>query len=131
VRHAQAAGDWELAARLLSDTWLSLTLDGRQDTAHELLTGFPAGVVAGDPELIALAVADELTRGSLEEAERHLARATRQLASVPASRRGRFQSRWASCGCPWPGSGATSLPWPRRRSDCSPRSRLRARRILT
>jgi LuxR family maltose regulon positive regulatory protein len=91
VRHAQAAGDWDLAARLLSDTWLSLTLDGQQDTAHQLLTGFPAGVAAGDPELIALVAADELNRGSLEEAEGHLARATRELASVPADRSGRLQ----------------------------------------
>jgi LuxR family maltose regulon positive regulatory protein len=91
VRHAQAAADWGLAGRLLSDNWLSLTLDGQQDTAHELLTRFPAGVIAADPELIALAADDELTRGSLEEAEGHLARAARQLASVPAQRRGRFQ----------------------------------------
>ena len=91
VRHAQAAGDWSLAARLLSDTWLSLALDGQQDTAHELLTGFPAGVAAGDPELIALVAADELNRGSLAEAEGHLARAASELGSVPAQRRGRFQ----------------------------------------
>ena len=91
VRHAQAAGDWGLAAQLLFDTWLSVTLDSQQDTAHELLTGFPADIAAGDPELIALAAADELNRGSFEEAERHLARATRELASVPAERRGRFQ----------------------------------------
>ena len=76
---------------MLSDTWLSLTLDGQQDTAHELRTRFPPGVVSADPELIALAAADELNRGSLEEAERHLALATRELRSVPAERRGRFQ----------------------------------------
>jgi LuxR family maltose regulon positive regulatory protein len=91
VRHAQAAGDWGLAARLLSDTWLSLTLDGQRDTAHQLLAGFPAGVTTTVPELIALAADDELNGGSLEEAERHLARATRELESVPAPRRGRFQ----------------------------------------
>ena len=91
VGHAQAAGDWGLAARLLSDTWLSLTLDGQQDTAHELLTAFPADVAAGDPELIAVAADDELNRGSLEEAEGHLARAASELGSVPADRRGRFQ----------------------------------------
>ena len=92
VRHAQAAGDWSLAARLLSDTWLSLALDGQQDTAHELLAGFPGGVAAGDPELIALVTADELNRGSLAEAEGHLARAASELGSVPAQQRGRFQA---------------------------------------
>ena len=91
VRHAQAAQDWGLAARLLFDNWLSVTLDGQQDTAHELLTGFPTDIAVRDPELIALTAADELNRGSFEEAERQLARATRELASVPAERRGRFQ----------------------------------------
>ncbi len=91
VRHAQAAENWSIAAWLLCDNWISLTLNGQQDTAHELLTGFPAGVASGDPELIALAAADELNRGSFEKAEVHLARATRGLASVPAERRERFQ----------------------------------------
>jgi LuxR family maltose regulon positive regulatory protein len=91
VRYAQAAGDWRLAARLLSDAWLSLALDGQQETAHQLLTGFPPGIAAGDPELITLAVDDERNRGSLPKAERHLASATRELASVPVERRGRLQ----------------------------------------
>ena len=91
VRHAQAAKDWRLAARLLSDAWLSLALDGQQETAHQLLTGFPPGVAAGDPELIALTADDELNRGSLEKADRHLASATAELASVPAERRGHLQ----------------------------------------
>jgi LuxR family transcriptional regulator, maltose regulon positive regulatory protein len=91
VRHAQAARDWRLAARLLSDAWLSLALDGQQETAHQLLTGFPPSVAAGDPELVALTADDELNRGSLEKADRHLASATGELASVPAERRGRLQ----------------------------------------
>jgi LuxR family transcriptional regulator, maltose regulon positive regulatory protein len=91
VRHAQAAENWSIAVWLLCDNWISLTLNGQQDTAHELLTGFPTGVASGDPELIALAAADELNRGSFEKAEGHLARATRELASVPAERRERFQ----------------------------------------
>jgi LuxR family maltose regulon positive regulatory protein len=91
VRHAQAAGDWDLAARLLSDTWVSLTLDGQQHTAHQLLAGFPPDVTTTDPELIALTAANELDRGSLNEAEGDLALATQELRSVPAERRGRFQ----------------------------------------
>ena len=42
VRHAQAARDWSLAARLLSDHWVDLDLGGQAATAHELLTAFPA-----------------------------------------------------------------------------------------
>jgi LuxR family transcriptional regulator, maltose regulon positive regulatory protein len=91
VRHAQAAHDWPLAARLLADHWLSLYLDGQAATAHELLTRFPAGVVAADAELTALTAVGEIRRGSLEEAEQHLAAATAGLASVPAGRRDRLQ----------------------------------------
>ena len=42
VRHAQAARDWELAARLLADHWPGLYLDGQAAVVHELLAGFPA-----------------------------------------------------------------------------------------
>jgi LuxR family maltose regulon positive regulatory protein len=89
VRHAQAAGNWSLAARLLSDQWVGLGLAGLGGTAHELLARFPAGVVAADAELAARVAGDELGRGSLEEAERYLAVSTRALDSVPADRRAR------------------------------------------
>ena len=91
VRHAQAAGNWGLAARLLSDQWIGLGLAGLGAAAHELLTRFPAGVVAADAELAARLAGDQLARGSLAEAERYLAISTRALDSVPADRRGRSQ----------------------------------------
>jgi LuxR family transcriptional regulator, maltose regulon positive regulatory protein len=91
VRHAQAAQNWALAARVLSDDWVGLGLAGLGGTVHELLTRFPAGVIAGDAELAARVAGDQLARGSLEEAERCLALATRTLESVPADRRGRAQ----------------------------------------
>jgi LuxR family transcriptional regulator, maltose regulon positive regulatory protein len=91
VRHAQAAQDWSLAARLLSDHWVDLDLGGQAATARELLTAFPAGVAAADAELTALMAAAELARGSLEEAERQLALASQRSASVPAERRGRLE----------------------------------------
>jgi LuxR family maltose regulon positive regulatory protein len=91
VRQAQAAQDWALAARLLSDRWVGLGLAGLGGTAHELLTRFPAGVIAADAELAARAAGVQLARGSLEEAERYLALATRKLGSVPAGRAGRAQ----------------------------------------
>jgi LuxR family transcriptional regulator, maltose regulon positive regulatory protein len=91
VRHAQAAQDWSLAARLLSDHWVDLDLGGQAATARELLTAFPPGVAAADAELIALSAAAELARGSLEEAERQLALAVHRSASVSAVRRGRLE----------------------------------------
>jgi LuxR family maltose regulon positive regulatory protein len=94
VRHAQAAQDWDLAAHLLADHWLGFALSGQGPTAHQLLTRFPASVMAG-AELTAVAAFDELARGSLEGAERHLARAVREFerneGSVLAKRRGRLQ----------------------------------------
>jgi LuxR family maltose regulon positive regulatory protein len=91
VRHAQAAGNWVLAARVLSDQWIGLGLAGLAGTAHELLARFPAGVIAADAELAARVAGDQLARGSLEEAERYLAISTRAVESVPAVRRGRAQ----------------------------------------
>jgi ATP/maltotriose-dependent transcriptional regulator MalT len=55
VRHAQAAQDWGLAARVLSDHWIGLGLGA---TAHELLARFPADVIAADAELAARMAGD-------------------------------------------------------------------------
>jgi LuxR family transcriptional regulator, maltose regulon positive regulatory protein len=91
IRHAQAARDWARAARLLAGHWPGLHLDGQAAAVHELLAGFPAEVSTADPELAAVAAADELGQGSLEAAERHLGLAERASASVPDGRRGQFQ----------------------------------------
>jgi LuxR family transcriptional regulator, maltose regulon positive regulatory protein len=91
VRHAQAAEDWGRAARLFCDHWVALYLAGRTATAHQLLSGFPAAFIASDPELAVLTAGDELSRGSLEEAERNLALAERGSPSVAPDRRERFQ----------------------------------------
>ena len=92
VRHTQAAEDWPLAARRLFDHWVELVLDGRGETAHELLARFPPDRGAADPELTTLMVADELNRGSLAEAQRFLELATARLASVAPERLERFQT---------------------------------------
>ncbi len=90
IRHAQAAENWGLAARLLADNWFGLYFDGRLATRRELLSGFPAGVVAADPELAVLAGGDKRAAGSLHESEWYLKRATGMAASVLEDRRGRF-----------------------------------------
>jgi LuxR family maltose regulon positive regulatory protein len=91
IRHAQAARDWDLAARLLAGHWPSLHLDGQAAVTHELLAGFPAGALAADAELAAVAAADELAQGSVEAAGRYLGLAERGSASVPAGRHGQAQ----------------------------------------
>src|SRR6185437_9273594 len=80
IGHAQAAQDWGLAAWLLAGHWPGLYLGGQAATA--------------DAELATVAAADELARGSLEEAERFLGLAARRFegpAPVPAGRRGQAQ----------------------------------------
>jgi LuxR family maltose regulon positive regulatory protein len=91
VRHAQAAQDWDLAARLLAGHWPGLYLDGQAATVHGLLAGFPAGQLVADAELAAVAAGDELARGSLEGAEQYLALAERAPVPVPDGRRGQAQ----------------------------------------
>src|SRR5262249_51999201 len=88
VRHAQAARNWGLAARLLAGHWPGLYLDGQTATVHTLLARFPAGIREADAELAAVAAAHELEQGSLEAAERYLGLAERGSASVPEGRRG-------------------------------------------
>src|SRR6185312_10279269 len=72
IRHAQAAQDWDRAARLLADHWPGLHLDGQAATVHALLAGFPAGAPAADAGLAAVTAADEVAQGSLAAAERYL-----------------------------------------------------------
>jgi LuxR family maltose regulon positive regulatory protein len=91
VRHAQAAQDWDLAARLLFDHWLGLVLDGQAATAYKLLAGFPASLIAVDAELTALLAARELDGGSFAAAERNLQLAAERSVSVPPGRRGHLQ----------------------------------------
>jgi LuxR family transcriptional regulator, maltose regulon positive regulatory protein len=87
VRHAQAAQDWSLAAQVLSDHLVGLGLSGLGHTVQELLARFPASVIAGNAMLAAEAAGVQMTWGSLKEAQRYLAVATRALESVPADRR--------------------------------------------
>jgi LuxR family transcriptional regulator, maltose regulon positive regulatory protein len=91
VRQAQAASDWGMAGRLLSDLWLDLYLGGRGATLVELLARFPRRIVAASPELTIAQAAGDLIRGRLEDAGRHLAQAADALAAVPVDRRGHVQ----------------------------------------
>jgi ATP/maltotriose-dependent transcriptional regulator MalT len=95
VRQAQAAQDWGMAARLLSDHWLDLYLAGRGATLVELLARFPRRVVVANPELAAVQAAGDLVRGALDDARWHLAMAAGALAAVPADRRGLVQVKLA------------------------------------
>jgi ATP/maltotriose-dependent transcriptional regulator MalT len=77
VRHAQAAEDWQLAARLLTDCFHRLDLDGQGAAARQLLTRFPADVVAAHAELAALAARDEAIDEAGDEASNEMIQAER------------------------------------------------------
>src|SRR5262249_12536938 len=91
IRHAQAAENWGLAARLLADNWFGLELDGRRATLRQLLSQFPAGMVRSNPELAVVGAAAERFGGSLEQAERYLRLAESNAALVAEDRRERFR----------------------------------------
>ena len=120
IRHAQAARDWGLAARLLADHWFGLDLDGQAATTHELLAGFPADALAADAELGALAAADELAQGSLEEAERYLGLAARGSVSVPADRRVHLQLMFAILRLALARRHGNLPRWSKKPGGCSP-----------
>jgi len=91
IEQAQAAREWDLAARLLADHWPGFHLDGQAATVHELLAGFPAETGKADAELAVVTAVDELSQGSLETAEQYLALAESAIAAVPDARQEQAQ----------------------------------------
>ncbi|HEX2311914.1 MAG TPA: hypothetical protein VHH91_14475, partial [Vicinamibacterales bacterium] len=87
VRHYQAAGDWDPAARLLVDNYFTLTMAGRGETLHALLGVFPADANLGDGNLAAALAIDNILHGLLDEAAAEFAVARRLAAAAPADRR--------------------------------------------
>jgi LuxR family maltose regulon positive regulatory protein len=90
VRHAQAAEDWPLAARLLGEHGLSLALDGREATVRALLAAFPPGLTS-EPDLALLLAYGELTRGSFDGAAGYVAVAERNAPALSEQRRKRLE----------------------------------------
>ena len=89
ISHAQRAGRWQHAARLLADNFVVLLLDGRVATVLDLLAGFPQDVAATDAELALVAFAGIL-HGAREESAACVDRAQRLADTVPEERRPRF-----------------------------------------
>jgi LuxR family maltose regulon positive regulatory protein len=112
IRHAQAAENWNLATRLLSDHWVDLEVSGQAATARHLLASLPVIDPEGNPEVAAMMAADRLHRGCLDETEWLVTLATTGLASLPATRRRRLESRLAvlrlSCA-EWQGDVAPAI----------------------
>jgi LuxR family maltose regulon positive regulatory protein len=95
VRHAQAARDWPLAARLLADNHLDLTLDGRPGTIRELLRAFPDHLPAPDPELAIVFGTARMFDGELEQSAAYVDFAQQGAGALARDRRPRFDLEWA------------------------------------
>jgi len=91
VRHAQAAGDWDAAARLVAEHSTTLALDGRGTTLEALLAQFPASAPSADPELALVFARRELLGGSLGDGEAYIALAESNASTVADERRSRFE----------------------------------------
>jgi LuxR family transcriptional regulator, maltose regulon positive regulatory protein len=95
IRHAQAAEDWQNAARMLADHTRSLYLRGQGATARTLLAAFPASELA-DPELTLLRASEPIRLGMVEDAAAYVASAEANASAVPAERRHLFQVNLAA-----------------------------------
>ena len=87
IRHAQLAGDTELAVELLGRHWVHLMIDGEEATLGTLLGGFPAST--DDAELATITAADRLAESRWAEADALLAAAEERIDAVPPERRRR------------------------------------------
>jgi LuxR family transcriptional regulator, maltose regulon positive regulatory protein len=96
IGHLQAAGNWDEAARMLTDHALSLTLDGQAGTVAALLRSFPARTGADSPDLtLVRAIADQYQL-RLDQTDAHLRQVRAYAAATPPARRRRLQMAIAS-----------------------------------
>ena len=96
IGHLQSAGDWDEAARMLTDHALSLTLDGQGGTVAALLRSFPARTGGEPPDLtLVRAIADQ-HQVRLDQTDAHLREVRGHAASAPPSRRRRLEVAIAS-----------------------------------
>jgi LuxR family maltose regulon positive regulatory protein len=103
IRHAESAGDWAYAARLLADNYVDLVFDGRKATLRALLTAFPADAWQADAELALAFTTARLHDGLLDEVPAYLSVAERLVATLPGDRRPLFDLQltsarlWLAC----------------------------------
>src|SRR5580692_3055654 len=96
IGHLQAAGDWDEAARMLTEHALSLTLDGQAGTVAALLRSFPARTGEDSPELtLVRAIADQYQL-RLDQTDAHLREVRAYAATTPPARRHQLQMAIAS-----------------------------------
>jgi LuxR family maltose regulon positive regulatory protein len=96
IGHFQAPGDWDEAARMLTDHALSLTLDGQAGTVAALPRSFPARTGEDSPDLsLVRAIADQYQL-RLDQTDAHLREVRAYAATTPPARQHRLQMAVAS-----------------------------------
>ena len=98
IRHAQAAQDWALAARLLTGAHMNMLLDGQHTLISDLLAEFPRPLRESDPALMLVAAFHQLEQGSLVAAARLLALVDATVGTIAADRRATFDVGRAVAG---------------------------------
>ncbi|MFD8811625.1 LuxR C-terminal-related transcriptional regulator [Streptomyces sp. NPDC059627] len=96
IGHLQEAGDWDDAARMLTEHALGLTLDGQAGTVAALLRVFPARTDEDSPDLTLVRAIAHQHQLRLKEADAHLREARAYAATTPAAHRHRLQVAIAS-----------------------------------
>jgi LuxR family maltose regulon positive regulatory protein len=96
VGHLQAAGDWDEAARMLTEHALSLTLDGQAGTVAALLRSFPARTGADSPDLSLVRAIAYQYQLRLDQTDAHLREVRAYAARTPPASRYRLQMAVAS-----------------------------------
>ena len=94
IRHAQLAGDADLAVDLLGRHWVHLVMEGEEATLGSLIDGFAAGL--DDAELATITAADRLGESRWAEADTLLAAAEARIDDVPPERRRRAATALAT-----------------------------------
>jgi LuxR family maltose regulon positive regulatory protein len=96
IGHLQAAGDWDEAARMLTDHALSLTLDGQAGTVAALLRSFPARTGEDSPDLTLVRAITDQYQLRLDQTDAHLRQVRAYAATAPPARRHQLQLAVAS-----------------------------------
>ena len=96
IGHLQAAGDWNEAARMLTDHALSLTLDGQAGTVAALLRSFPAQTGEDSPDLSLVRAISDQYQLRLDQTDAHLREVRAHAATTPPADRHRLRMAIAS-----------------------------------
>ena len=96
IGHLQAAGDWNEAARMLTEHALSLTLDGQAGTVAALLRSFPPRTGADSPDLSLVQAIAEQYQLRLDQTDAYLRKVRAYAAAAPPGRRHRLRMAIAS-----------------------------------